>query len=70
MRIPLPDGTKIAVSELPHGLYLINWVDGGTSLASVGSDSDGRRWYAPTNWVTVPGYDWSIVQSAEHLRSW
>jgi len=52
--------------QVSHGLYLIVWKDGGSSLASVGSDSAGRRWYAPTNWVNgMPCFDWEAV---DHLR--
>lgn len=46
--------TDLEVAKLKHGLYLIYWKDrGGTSLASVGSMSDGKRWIAPTNWTST-----------------
>lgn len=51
------------VKDLPHGLYILYWKTGGYSLASVGSDASGRRWFAPTNWITVPGFDWRMVKS-------
>lgn len=39
--------------QLVPGLYEVVWQDaGGTSLAAVGSDAFGRRWLAPTNWLT------------------
>lgn len=36
----------------PNGLYRIFWRKGGTSLAAIGTCADGRRWIAPSNWVT------------------
>ena len=59
--------TRREVNGLHHGLYTLRWKDGGKSLASVGSDAAGNRWYAPTNWIVVPGFDWSIVESAEPI---
>lgn len=50
-------------AKCAHGLYELTWKEGGTSLASVGSDVCGRRWFAPTNWITVPCFNWSLVQS-------
>jgi hypothetical protein len=52
-----------------HGLYELTWKDGGTSLAAVGSDAYGRRWYAPTNWITVPCFDWDRVRSWKPISS-
>jgi len=54
--------------ELPHGLYRIIWTGGSYSLAAVGSDSAGRRWFAPCNWVSgMPCFDWSVVERAIKL---
>jgi len=53
--------TKEEAQGVEHGLYRIHWKDGGTSLASVGSDASGRRWFAPTNWITVPWFDWCVI---------
>lgn len=56
--------TKEQVAALQHGLYIIYWKEangGGHSMAAVGSDSGGRRWYAATNWITVPSFDWRPV---------
>lgn len=54
--------------NMPHGLYWLHWSNGeGGSLAAVGSDASGRRWYAPTNWIRVPSFDWSKVQKATLL---
>lgn len=52
------------------GLYRVWWMSGGSSLASVGMNSDGSRWLAPTNWVastSVP--DWGQVLKMERLAA-
>lgn len=49
------------------GMYLIRWKSGGTSVASVGQDAKGNLWYAPSNWIAVPGWDWDIIESVTHL---
>lgn len=57
--------------QLDLGLYLLFWKsDGGVSLAAVGSLYDGRRWFAPTNWVAprpgrVASIDWDMIDHAE-----
>ena len=51
----------------PPGLYRIHWKDEGTSLAAVGQSGGGLAWYAPTNWIHVPSFDWSRVERAEKL---
>ena len=63
--------TKKEAKELGHGLCRIYWRiknGGGTSLAAVGSNSQGDRWYAPTNWVSVPIFDWEIVERVEWIE--
>lgn len=55
--------------RLPNGLYRLHWAEGGHSLAAVGRLRDGTPWYAPTNWVTVPWMDWSLVARAVPLVS-
>lgn len=64
---------------MKHGLYVLRWVDGGASLASVGHDDGGRNWFAPTNWIARPGmlsmpsFDWISVASVEPIlleRDW
>ncbi len=52
-----------------HGLAELFWKSGGSSLASIGSDGAGRRWYAPTNWITVPGYNWRLVKAIRKIES-
>jgi hypothetical protein len=56
-------GAPMQTEPQSHGLYELSWKVGGTSLAAVGSDASGLRWFAPTNWVSVPSFDWSPVQS-------
>lgn len=52
------------------GLWRLHWNDGGSSLASVGCDESGRRWFAPVNWVGgVPCFDWSMVEVAELIEA-
>jgi len=61
---PAPfDGQRVK-----HGLYKIFWNDGGFSYASVGSDREGKRWFAATNWVSGPGFDWSRVDRVERIE--
>ena len=71
--------TKQAVQKLPLGLYRIFWKSGGSSLAAVGNDYAGKRWFAPVNWIgfkvktydnkfsgsTAPDSDWRSVARAE-----
>lgn len=59
--------TEIRLKDVEHGLYLIFWKEGGTSLASVGSNQKGERWFAPTNWIKVPSYDWKSVAAVEKI---
>ncbi len=57
------------VQLLEHGLYKIWWKSGGHSLAAVGSLSNGKRWMAPTNWITVPSTThWPIVKKVKLIR--
>ena len=56
------------VSRLGLNLYELHWKEGGYSLASVGQDANGKKWYAPVNWVNVPGYDWKKVKSVKKIR--
>lgn len=51
--------------SLDHGLYILFWKDGGLSVAAVGSNESGDRWYAPTNWVSVPSYNWKPVKGVK-----
>jgi hypothetical protein len=48
--------TPEQVSRLPHGIYRIYWSDPDPqyhryTLASIGSDHQGRRWIAPCNFT-------------------
>jgi hypothetical protein len=55
--------TPEQVQSLENGLYQLFWNDGGSSLASVGRNASGEVWYAPRNWLTVPGWDWGIIKN-------
>lgn len=55
--------TPTDVELIDHGLYIILWATGGYSLAAVGSDDSGKRWFAATNWVSGPSFDWSDVSA-------
>jgi hypothetical protein len=51
------------------GIYRIYWKSGGSSLASVGLNSDGTNWIAPINWLS-PSVDkntWNKVKSVKLL---
>jgi hypothetical protein len=50
---------------MKHGIYLLRYKSGGFSVAAVGYLSDGRNWWAATNYTnkTVCA-DWSAVESA------
>ncbi len=58
---------------LEMGLHRVHWKGGGTSLASVGQMSDGRKWFAPCNWVSPsqnPEADfWLEIDHTELLHS-
>lgn len=62
---------KPDAQQVLHGLYVIYWKEsagGGSSLAAVGSDSAGRRWFAATNWISGPSFDWKPVDHVELVR--
>jgi hypothetical protein len=77
--------TKQAVQKLPLGLYRIFWKSGGSSLAAVGNDYAGKRWFAPVNWIgfkvktyhhgltaqgsTAPDSDWRSVSQVELIAA-
>jgi hypothetical protein len=69
--------TPNQVAKLEYGVYRLHWKEGGSSLAAVGGDEAGWRWYAPCNWVTHPVSrdggrilsDWASVASAVLIRS-
>lgn len=46
--------SEAELQSCPLGLYKVWWKSGGSSLAAIGMMSDGKRWIAPTNWVS-PG---------------
>ena len=58
---------KKDVAELSFGLYRLYWKEGGSSLASVGQNANGDLWFAPTNWITVPCFDWKSVKRVNKI---
>jgi hypothetical protein len=64
------------VQQLTNGLYRVYWKDGGDSLAAVGSDSRGKHWLAPTNWLVSKDTDlidynktWRLVEKVELIQA-
>ncbi len=47
------------VTTIKNGLYRIYWKGGGSSLAVVGCNKSGDQWFAPTNWVSGPSYNYN-----------
>ena len=60
------------VAMLPLGLYRIHWKSSGTSLAAVGNNRAGLRWFAPVNWASIGGGDnqrhWDDVDRVEAIE--
>ncbi len=56
------------VQKLHHGLYKVWWKSGGSSLAAVGSTITGKRWIAPTNWVSGSDDDWDEVKKVKLIK--
>lgn len=56
-------------SNIPDklGLFRLYWKDGGTSLASVGVNELGDKWFAPINWINVPSFDWDKIEKFTRL---
>lgn len=44
-------GSKSGTDDPPNGLYKVHWKSGGYSLASIGRDTKGDIWIAPSNWI-------------------
>jgi hypothetical protein len=61
--------TTYEVFKLECGVYFLKWKSGMGSVAAVGIDRVGETWYAPSNWITVPSYDWDIVESVELITT-
>jgi hypothetical protein len=59
--------TMLDGKKLKHGLYVLHWEEGGHSLAAVGSDDAGQRWFAPINWISGICFDWTVVASVTLL---
>lgn len=62
--------TKREAKKLQHGIYRIHWKMGGSSLASLGSKSNGDKWIAATNWISGSNSNcWRFVDKVEFLMS-
>lgn len=71
--------SKREARKLKHGVYRIFYKGHGSSysLASVGSDESGDKWFAPANWIdkkkghilTLPSYHWSLVTRVELIEA-
>lgn len=60
------------MTNLKNGLYRIYWKTGGFSLASIGTLSDGKSWFSPTNWTSkntkgICSTDWDLVSYVEYI---
>ncbi len=60
--------TTEEADALPVGIYRLYWHTGGYSVASVGRDRQGHCWFAPANWIAVPGVNWDTIASAELIE--
>jgi len=66
--------TKEEVQKLQHGVYRIYWKLTDSkyppySLAAVGSDLTGNRWFSPCNWVTSKvSQDWLSIDRVELIE--
>ena len=56
------------VQDMKHGIYRIHWKEGGSSLAAVGSDHNGFRWFAPTNWISGNSTNWDVVDYVTQIH--
>lgn len=56
---------------IPHGVHRIYWKHDPDrhSVASIGFDRDGKPWYAPSNWLSVPSTDWRAVERTELIET-
>ena len=59
------------IQKIEHGLYRVYWEgDDHTSVAAVGSTSNGDRWLAPTNWISpdCKNSSWRAVKRVEKIN--
>ena len=66
--------SPLEAKGLYPGIYRLNWVSGGSSLAAVGKLHDGFCWFAPINWTSVvqeriASVKWKLVESVEFIQS-
>lgn len=67
--------TQEEANVLKHGVYRIYWTPENTSpawsysLAAVGSDSSGLRWFIPVNWVSLQASKkWELLERVEPVE--
>jgi hypothetical protein len=41
------------LNAVEPGLYKVYWANGNSSLAAIGKCTDGKRWFACTDWETI-----------------
>jgi hypothetical protein len=61
--------TNSEVHALKNGIYRLFWEEGDPAVAAVGRDEEGDVWYAPTNWISVPNFNWSNIQRVELITT-
>jgi hypothetical protein len=61
--------TKAEIKKLRLGVYRIFYKDHEYSLASVGQDEFGSKWFVAANWISgIPCFDWSNVSRVELIE--
>lgn len=69
--ISFPDPAQQDIyDKMTCGCFVVYWKEengGGLALAAVGISRNGRRWFAPTNWITVSWLD-SHIAEIEHVE--
>jgi hypothetical protein len=62
---------KDEIERVKHGLYRIYWSEDpeDLSVCAVGSNEKGLRWYAPTNWISGPSFDWEKIHHVELITT-
>ena len=65
------------LAGLHLGVYRLHWMDGGSSVATISHNSEGRYWFAPSNWLhtirdgvpSLPCYDWDKVRCVQVIET-
>jgi hypothetical protein len=53
--------------SIPLGCYRVWWKSGGSSVATIYQDSEGKPWIAPSNWV-VPAKLENYTDEIQHFK--